>query len=382
MKRTNWFSAIIAWVAITGSTHAQWVNKGFTFQGNARQYRVYKSPNYNAANPASMVITLHGLGDNMTNFSGIGMNYVADTANIIVVVPQAMSDPIAGTAWNSGAGASGYYPNSGINDVAFISALIDSVKAGYSINANRVYACGFSMGGFMTERLAIELNQKITSFASVSGTFGFGLPSYNPNKKISIAHFHGTADSTVPYAGNSSGIGADSLVHFWVNNDQCNSVPQHTNLPDIQNDGYTVERFIYSGGQNNTEVDFFKVNGAGHVWLTANNDISYTVEIWKFFNKHQVLATGIEELKPGNDIAFYPNPTADSFTIKLNENMAMTPYICSVFDVNGKEVYKTQEQVKEREYTLSARSLGIKPGIYLIRVQSDQKTITRRFVVQ
>src|ERR1700752_3048181 len=108
---------------------AQWQNKGFTHQGNARQYRVYKPASYNPSNPASLVLTLHGLGDNMTNFSNIGFNSVADTANIIVVVPQAMTDGlISSTAWNSGTGFMGYYPNSSINDVSFLSALIDTIK--------------------------------------------------------------------------------------------------------------------------------------------------------------------------------------------------------------------------------------------------------------
>lgn len=347
---------------------AQWQNKGFTFQGNARQYRVYTPSNYNASNPASMVITLHGLGDNMTNFSGIGMNLVADTANIIVVVPQAVSDPFAGTAWNSGAGYAGYYPNASVDDVAFISALIDTVQNNFAINPSRIYACGFSMGGFMTERLALFLNNKINSFASVAGTFGFGLPSYNPNKNVSILHFHGTADGTVPYAGNTSGIGADSLVNFWVNNNQCNTTPVYTSIPDSQNDGYTVEHYLYSGGQNNTEVEFFKVTGAAHVWLTGANDISYTTEIWKFFNKHQALLSGVKEQSHKVSFSIYPNPANDVVYFKSDNTNLNETCTAKITDLSGREIAETSVVFEKGSCKLFLQALNLSKGLYLLEL--------------
>jgi len=384
MKRINLIASALLMLSASVSSFAQWQTKGFTFQGNARQYMVYKPANYNAAVPASMVLTLHGLGDNMNNFTGIGMNQVADTANIIVVVPQAMNDPLAGTAWNSGAGYSGYYPNSSVDDVAFISALIDTVKAHYTINQNRVYACGFSMGGFMTQRLAIFLNSKIASFASVSGTFGFGLPSYNPNKKISIAHFHGTADGTVPYAGNTSGIGADSLVKFWVANNQCNPVPQQTSLPNTQNDGFTVDHYKYTGGQNNTEVEFFKVNGAGHVWLTAANDISYTVEIWKFFNRHKAaIPTGVNELAANNTLGVYPNPVSDKLTLTISGNEPDNTYNYTVCDISGKHLAAGAVAFEQGSASLNVAELGLKPGLYFIQLNgSGRQLLTQKVIVR
>lgn len=358
---------------------AQWQNKGFTHQGNARQYRVYKPANYNPSNPASLVITLHGLGDNMTNFSNIGFNYIADTANIIVVVPQAMTDGlISSTAWNSGAGFMGYYPNSTINDVAFINTLIDTIKTNYVINANRVYACGFSMGGFMTNRLAVELNTKFTAFASVAGTFGTGLSSYNPNKKLSIAHFHGTSDSTIFYAGGNYGIGADSLTKFWANNDVCNLTPVHTNLPNTKNDGYTVEHYIYSGGQNGTEVELFKVNGADHVWLTNANDISYTVEIWKFFNKHKT-ATSIVENSLDTELSIYPNPTNDLIHINFKSLVQHQNYSMSIYDITGQLV--VEEKMLSKDYSISLSSKNLAKGVYTLNLKNDNINISRKIIL-
>lgn len=381
MKKLYAALGIISVMTLTTNSFAQWQNKSFTHQGNMRQYRVYQSPNYNAANPASMVITLHGLGDNMTNFSSIGMNSIADTANIIVVVPQAFTDQLAGTAWNSGAGFMGYYPNSTIDDVDFINTMIDSVEANYAINPNRVYACGFSMGGFMTNRLAVELNERITAFASVAGTFGFGLPSYVPDNNVSIAHFHGTVDGTVPYAGNASGISADSLVNFWVTNNQCNSTPQHIVIPDSQNDGYTVDHYIYSNGQENSEVEFFEVTGADHVWLGWNNDISYTREIWKFFNKHQVLLTaGVEEANQTSTFTIYPNPASDQLNIVSTDVNQLAQI--SLTDLTGKTILSTPVQFINGNVSVSLNELKLTSGVYLVKIKTGNQETIQRVIIE
>ena len=378
MKKQTPYFLILLLLLISNATLAQWQNKSFTHQGNVRNYRVYKSPNYSASQPAALVLTLHGLGDDMTNFSGKGMNYVADTANIIVVVPQAMNDQLAGTAWNSGAGMLGYYPNSAINDVAFIDDLLDTIQTNYAINPNRVYACGFSMGGFFTNRLAVELNDRFTAFASVSGTFGFGLPSYNPNSSIRIAHFHGTADQTVPFAGNASGIGADSLVNFWVDNNNCNPVPQHIVVPDTQNDGYTIDHYIYTGGDNNSSVEFYKVTGADHVWLTPSNDIFYTTEIWKFFYKHQQQAStvSLNENIDDHSIDVYPNPVADLLHIRDLENDASE---ISILDFNGRILYTSNLNGVN---TLSVKDLNLKSGSYLLRINDNNTVKQKQFIVE
>lgn len=381
MKKLCTFLTCLSVFAFAESTFAQWQNKSFTHQGNLRQYRVYKSPSYNASQPASLVLTLHGLGDNMTNFSGIGMNNVADTANIIVVVPQAFTDAVAGTAWNSGAGMFGYFPNAGINDVDFINSLLDTIQTDYAINPNRVYACGFSMGGFMTNRLAIELNHRFSAFASVAGTFGFGLSTYNPNNDVRIAHFHGTADQTVPFAGNASGIGADSLVNFWVHNNQCNTTPQHISVPDTQNDGYTVDHYIYSGGQNNSSVEFYTVNGADHIWLTPANDIFYTTEIWKFFNKHQHATSTVSIINQNPNKVFdvFPNPTADEIRIKGGDGSMVK---ITIVDVTGKVILNNLEVQNNELTSISLKDLHLEKGSYFMTIQSDSTSELVQIVLQ
>ncbi|MGE0637630.1 MAG: T9SS type A sorting domain-containing protein [Bacteroidia bacterium] len=362
----------LALIICAGSVFAQWSNKGFTFEGNARQYRMYVPPMYDANTPVSLVLALHGLGDNMTNFSGIGMKNIADTANIIFVVPQALADPLAGTAWNSGAGFLGYFPNSNIDDVGFISALIDTISANYAINSQNIFCCGFSMGGFMTERLACQLSHKIRSFASVAGTFGSAI-TCEPWRSVCVLHFHGTADATVPYTGGDYGISADSLINFWVANNQCTTDPQIDSLPNTMSDGYTVEKYTYGNGNDNTRVNLYKVDGADHTWLTNANDVSYSVEIWKFFSSCGGVLTGMENTAAAREMEVFPNPAGDVLTIRFPDFVNGSEYSVTLTDFTGKVVLTSTLKDENTRLDLKANSLA--KGIYFLNVAGRSKKI-------
>ena len=119
------------------SVFAQHVSKTIEFGGVNRQYLEYVPAIYDDSEAVPLVICLHGLGDNMNNFSGIQMNRVADTANFIILTPQALSSML-GTAWNSGASMYGMQLNDDIDDVGFIGALIDYASETYNIDLQRV----------------------------------------------------------------------------------------------------------------------------------------------------------------------------------------------------------------------------------------------------
>ena len=120
---------------------AQVSTQSFNFGGVNRSYIRYVPSGYDANVPTSVVFALHGLGDNMNNFTGIGMHAVADTHTFIVITPQALVDPLLqSSAWNSGAGAFGVQLNSNVDDVGFMLAILDSMQANYYIDSTRVFA--------------------------------------------------------------------------------------------------------------------------------------------------------------------------------------------------------------------------------------------------
>jgi len=377
MKKIILIFALISMACCT-QVSALWTNKTMVFGGLTRSYRVYQSPNYNASVPASLVIALHGLGDNMTNFSGIGFHLIADTANIICIYPQAVSDPLAGTAWNSGAGEYGYYPNSSVNDIGFINALMDSAISNYSINQQRIYLCGFSMGGFMTERMALQSNTRIAAFGSMSGTIGSGITTYNPGRHVPIAHFHGTSDSTVFYTGNSYGIDPDSLIHFWTNNNGCVTTPTTYTYPNTGTDTIHVDRYEYSNGDPQSDVWFFKMYGAGHTVLyQPTSNITEIYELWLFFIRHKLTDAGINEQSDfSSGIQVYPNPANDKITIGGLPSDHSNNTTLIIYNLQGQLLL--QQTVYHETAEIDLRSLA--KGMYVLKLNSNNETAVKKII--
>ncbi len=132
-------------------------------------------------------------------------------------------------------------------------AILDSLENHFNIDTDSVFFMGFSMGGFMSHKMAIEHGDRITAIASVSGTIGTAMIGQTPQFKVNVLHFHGTADSQVRYedAGFNSGIGyysvgmgAEQTVDAWRNWNSGQQEPVITYFPDIKDDVKTFERYL------------------------------------------------------------------------------------------------------------------------------------------
>jgi polyhydroxybutyrate depolymerase len=365
-------SLLISVILFANTITAQYTTRSFSFDSVNRQYILYVPPMYDGSVAVPFVMALHGLGDNMNNFKGINFKSIADTANFIFAIPQALVDGLSGsTAWNSGAGAVGITLNPTVDDVGFLNALMDTVAAEYNIDQQRLYATGFSMGGFMSNRLACELNNRIAAIASVSGTIGGGL-NCQPGRAIPVAHFHGTADGTVSFSGNLFGSDAEDLIKFWALNNHCDTVAATIDtLPDTKADGKVVIHYTYPNGAYNTEVEFFKVIGGQHEWLTAANDINYSAEIWKFFSRQKWEAqTGIAGKHFAEfDVNIFPNPASNMLNISLEGNYKGNVTV-QLLDITGSVVYKNTFNAADEMNSFSIAAFS--KGVYFLHVENNQ----------
>ncbi len=57
-----------------------------------------------------------------------------------------------------------------LDDVAFVDAMLDLLASSYVVDADRVYASGFSNGGGMTSRLALERADRFAAIAAAAGS--------------------------------------------------------------------------------------------------------------------------------------------------------------------------------------------------------------------
>lgn len=371
MKKITILFAVLVSVI---SLQAQKTTKTLVHNGLTRSYIEYVPTIYNPATPVPIVICLHGLGDNMSNFTGIGMHQIANTQNFIVLTPQAVSSPF-GAAWNSGASYSGYQLNATVDDIGFIGALIDTTMALYNIDPKRVYAMGFSMGGFMCHRLACQMNNRIAAIASVAGTIGTSL-TCNPGRAVPVLHLHGTGDSTIYYNNNMYGMDAMEAVMFWVNNNHCDTPAVITDMPDIAADGFTIKHFVFGGGDDSTVVEHYRVDSCDHQWIyPPNNDMSYTQTIWEFLSRYSIPDwVNVAEISSGNNVHFYPNPVKDRLFI---ENSYAAVKRVFVYNMIGKLVLELPFNATDNSLDVSR----LISGIYIIKLQhNDARTSNFKFI--
>lgn len=269
--------------------------------GNAERTFGYYAP---AARPGPMplVIALHGrLGDGAGQDKLGHWSTVAREQGFFVALPDGVS-----RSWNDARGGT---PASeqGVDDVAFVSALIDWFAAHFSLDSHRVYIAGMSNGGFMTATLACKLADRVAGVALVASTMPKALETTcAPSRPVAFAVIAGEADPLVPYGGGrvrrgSGGeiLSANATAELWAKLDGCAAAPETRAMPDLDaNDETTTDVATYAACGGGAEVRLYTVHGGGHTWpggwayfpealigKTAG-DFDATEEIWRFFSAH------------------------------------------------------------------------------------------------
>lgn len=373
--------AVISSFSINAQT-----TKTMMWGGVEREYLEYVPSSYQAGTPAPVLFVFHGLGDDMSNmFNGTGFKAIANAHGWIVITPQALPATIAsmsiGTAWNSGVSATLYSNtfiiNEDVDDAGFVMAILDDLIQNYNVDQSNVFCTGFSMGGFMSNRMAIEYGNRIKAIASVSGTIGNELISAQNTGHVSAMHIHGTADQMVKYANAeftvynnlsvSIGLGAEATVDYWRNYNQCSATPTHTTYPDNVDDGMTFEKFLYENGENGTKTAFIKVTGGDHYWYyTPANDIDYATEIYNFFASCME-PVGINE-PAVSSVNVYPNPTKDFVHI-------------SGKNISNIQIYNTLGQLMMTTTSTDISVGDWSDGVYTINVVlTDGRLFTRKMI--
>jgi len=273
--------------------------------GLQRSYTVHIGSSYDKATPTLLLIVLHGgggTGQGMVKLTGF--NAIADRESFIVVYPDGFEKH-----WNDGRGVQWEAQTENVDDVGFISALIDHLSDELNIDASRIYVTGISNGGMMSHRLGCELSQKIAAIAPVASNIPVNMASiWAPSRPVPVLIINGTDDPLERWDGGEIRLGRNTFgvvlsvadtVKFWVDKDQCSASPTITQLPDKDpSDGTTVRKEVYGGCQDGAEVVLYAIEGGGHTWpgglqyLPAviigktSRDFDASEVIWQFFKEH------------------------------------------------------------------------------------------------
>jgi len=380
----NAHPAIWLFLLILSSQLSAQTNISATLQHQSlqRQYTVHLPPGFDDAAPTPVLLTLHGGGGTALSVQGFTrMNQVSNQKGFLAVYPQGFTETLSGFSWADGRGAGA--DEDGIDDVGFIDKLIDTLAADYNIDTRRVYVCGFSNGGFMSQRLACVLPERFAAVGGLGCSMDTSLfANCDPSRPVPMIYVSGTADPFVPFEGGemlgdvTPIVPVDSAVQFWVDHNGCRTAQPVVAIRDsVTDDNSTAQRFDFTDCDRGAEVRFFKLIGAGHTWAgvelpmqelilgETNEDIQASFELWKFFRQFSLDAstsTGERGLTKAA-IRIFPNPASDRLTIRSDQAV----HSVYVFDPMGRLVGRLIEADVNPVMPLG----NLAPGLYWVKVQ-------------
>lgn len=250
----------------TGDPFSPGVHPGsMMYGGIERTYRVYVPSSLNSSDHPPLLIGLHGgfgTGQQFENNSEFDAE--AEKGRFIAVYPDGTG--LART-WNGGA-CCGYAARENIDDVGFISALIDQVASEFIIDTTRVYAVGHSNGGIMSLRLACELSDRIAAVGAVAGSLE--VSDCAPPRPVSVLVIHGDADENHPIEG---GEGPDSVAGVPFNSVADTMETMRDAMGCSGETGEVKDGAItttdWTGCPSGTQVRLQVIEGGSHAWPGA-----------------------------------------------------------------------------------------------------------------
>lgn len=170
----------------------------------ARPYTRRVPAAYDGTRAFPLILVLHGYGAAGAPQSlYLGMNRLADTHGILLAHPDGTTDAMGRRFWNASNACCDFYRR-GIDDVAYLTAVLDDMEARFRVDPQRVFVVGHSNGGFMAHRLACAIPGRVKAIASLAGAAG--MPNdyaCEPSAPVHVLQIHGTSDGTVLYGGGS-----------------------------------------------------------------------------------------------------------------------------------------------------------------------------------
>ena len=234
----------------------------------------------------------------------------ADEFGAVVVTPEPVNGAGALLTWNY-VGTDGW-----TDDQQLVSDMLDDVEAAACIDTDRVLATGFAVGGVFASIVTCEQADRIAVLATVSGL-------YEPegcelSKAVPVVSFHGTGDRFIPFDGSvgsgpaglglsaetTSGLlfmagrpGALDSSTSWAALDGCESEPTDEAIDGTDADAVT--RHVWSGCEDDAEVELYVIDGGEHTWPGSigmgaytdllgpvSDSVDATQIIWDFFEAH------------------------------------------------------------------------------------------------
>lgn len=190
----------------------------------------------------------------------------ADTWGWVIAYPDGV-----GGCWADGRGVT-TSDEAGVDDVAFLRAIIDRSAEQHGTAPDRTVVAGISNGAVMAHRLALAAGDQVAVLAAVAGGLPAALHDRQPTHAVSAMLINGTADRIVPIEGGYSRhrgphgelrgriLSLADTAERWRAIDRCPPGPGQTHTTEFSS------RTTTDGGIGGATVVAWTVFGGGHTW--------------------------------------------------------------------------------------------------------------------
>jgi polyhydroxybutyrate depolymerase len=240
--------------------------------GLTRTFVIQPPRDVPAGQVVPLVLVLHGNhpgagGRLMVDWTTFGRQ--ADRWGLAVAYPDGV-----GGCWADGRGVT-TADEAGVDDVAFLTALIDWSARRYGSAPDRTLVAGMSNGAFMAHRVGLDAAERVAAVAAVAGGMPAALLDREPSHAVSAMLIHGDADAFSPIEGGYSRrrgpdgelrgrtLSLAESAERWRTIDRCPPGAVRTDSGEFS------RRTTSAGGAGGTRVAAWTVFGGGHTWPGA-----------------------------------------------------------------------------------------------------------------
>ncbi len=251
-----------------------------------RPARVTLPTGYDEGGSYPVVILLHGYGaSGLIQGAYFGIPGLAREMGFIGIIPDGTEDAGGSQFWNA-TDACCDFASTGVDDVGYISGLIDEAVATYAADADRVYLIGHSNGGFMSYRMACDASDKIAGIVSLAGaTWGDAANCGDPAEPVSVLQIHGTMDETIAFEGGTVASrtipSARVSVERFAERSGCTIEWTEGDPIDFDSGlegAETLTESITDGCAEGTEYQLWTIEDGGHIPSLADGAIQAALE--------------------------------------------------------------------------------------------------------
>lgn len=228
---------------------------------------------YAAGEPAPLLVALHG---HTATPQGLPIflpfEGFLDAYGFVRVAPRGTLDSTGRYFWNASDACCDYF-NAAPDDSTYLRALVTAIQAAVDIDPRRVFAAGYSNGGFMAHRLGLDHADLFAGVVSVNGAGPLDPQRYTPSEPLAVLEVHGTADSVIGYGGGTlAGLapfpGALETVQHWAAALGCAqaAAPGPDRDLVISAAGPETATATFPGCATNGHVELWTMQGVDHAY--------------------------------------------------------------------------------------------------------------------